>query len=150
MSNRTYYSGPDALVTDKLFVWRTTPAKGFAIRELRNVGLVRSDADRLRPFAVHVAAGALILVAATWTMLHTPAAYVLGFLAVAVPGGFVALTLRSRPRRWELRANYRGVEVVLYASPDQRVFNQVVRALRRALEDARPTAEKFRFTTTAA
>jgi hypothetical protein len=28
--------------------------------------------------------------------------------------------------------------VLLYASSDVRVFNQVVRALRRAVEDARP------------
>src|SRR4051794_23289815 len=29
MSKRTYYRGPDAVVTDRHFVWRTTPAKGF-------------------------------------------------------------------------------------------------------------------------
>jgi Family of unknown function (DUF6232) len=143
MSNRTYYSGPDAVVTDRLFVWRTTPAKGFAVRELRNVGLVRGDTDRLRPYTIHVAAGVLVLLAATWTMLDTPAAYVLGFLAVAVPGGFAAGTLRSRPRRWELRANYRGLEVVLYASSDVRVFNQVARALRRAVEDSRPATGDY-------
>jgi hypothetical protein len=144
MSNRTYYSGPDALVTDRLIVWRTTPAKGFAVRELRNVGRVRGETNGLRPYTVHVAAGALILIVATWTMVETPAAYVLGFLAVAVPGGFAAATVRSRPRRWELRANYRGQDVVLYASSDERVFNQVTRALRRAVEDARPPAGDFK------
>jgi hypothetical protein len=149
MSNRTYYSGPDALVTDRLFVWRMPPAKGFAVRELRNVGLVRGDADPLRPYTAHVAAAALVLVAATWTMLDTPAAYVLGFLAVAVPGTFTAFTMRSRPRRWEMRANYRGLEVVLYASSDVRVFNQVARALRRAVEDARPPAGEFNLATAA-
>ena len=149
MHKRTYYRGPDALVTDRLFVWHTTPAKGFAVRDLRNVGLVRGDADPLRPYTLHVAAAALVLVAATWTMLDTPAAYVLGFLAVAVPGGFTAASMRSRPRRWELRANYRGLEVVLYASSDVRVFNQVARALRRAVEDARPAPGDFHLATAA-
>jgi hypothetical protein len=149
MSNRTYYSGPDALVTDRLFVWRTTPAKGFAVRELRNVGLVRGEADRLRPYTAHVAAGALVLVAATWTLMNTPAAYVLGFLAIALPGSFAVFTMRSRPRRWELRANYRGLEVVLYASSDVRVFNQVARALRRSVEDARPPAGEYNLATAA-
>lgn len=149
MSYRTYYRGPDALVTDRLFVWRTTPSKGFAVRELRNVGLVRVDVDRLRPYTAHVAAGALVLLAATWTMLDTPAAYVLGFLAVAVPGSFTVFAMRARPRRWELRANYRGLEVVLYASSDVRVFNQVARALRRAVEDARPPAGDFNLAKTA-
>ena len=138
MHKRTYYHGPDALVTDRLFLWYSTPPKGFAVRELRNVGLVRGDADPLRPYTLHVAAATLVLAAAAWTMLDTPAAYVLGLLAVAVPAGFTAVTMRSRPRRWELRANYRGLEVVLYASSDARVFNQVARALRRAVEDSRP------------
>jgi hypothetical protein len=137
MSTRTYYRGPDAVVTDQFFVWRTTPTKSFVIRDLRNVGLVR-DMDRLRPYTAHVAGSALVLVGATWTVLGTPAAYALGFLAVALPTTFTVARLRMRPRRWELRATYRGTRVVLYASPDARVFNQVVRALRRAVEDARP------------
>jgi len=33
-----------------------------------------------------------------------------------------------------------GIPTPMYASPDQRVFNQVSRALRRAIEDARPPA----------
>jgi uncharacterized protein DUF6232 len=149
MSKRTYYRGPDALVTDRLFVWHTTPAKGFLVRELRNVGMVRDEADPLRPYTAHVAAAALVLVGATWLMLDTPAAYVLGFLAVAVPGSFTAFSMRSRPRRWELRANYRGLEVVLYASSDARVFGQVARALRRAVEDSRPATGDFHLATAA-
>ncbi|HEV8568711.1 MAG TPA: DUF6232 family protein [Actinoplanes sp.] len=138
MSTRTYYRGPDAVVTDQFFVWRTTPTKSFVIRDLRNVGLLRSPSDGLRPYTVHVAGGALVLVGAAWTALGTPAAYALGFLAVALPTTFAVARLRMRPRRWELRATYRGTRVVLYASPDARVFNQVARALRRAVEDARP------------
>jgi hypothetical protein len=138
MSTRTYYRGPDAVVTDQFLVWRTTPTKGFVIRDLRNVGLVRNEMDGLRPYTALVAGGALVLVGATWTVLGTPAAYALGFLAIALPTTFTVARLRMRPRRWELRATYRGARVVLYASPDARVFNQVARALRRAVEDARP------------
>lgn len=143
MSNRTYYRGPDAVVTDRLFVWRTTPTKGFIIRDLRNVGRVRADADHVRPYTTHVVAGTAILAAAAWTLSQTPAAYFLGLLAIALPTGFTVAAMRARPRRWELRANYRGVEVVLYASSDLRVFNQVTRALRRAVEDARPPSGDF-------
>jgi len=103
MSKRTYYRGPDAVVTDRLFVWHTTPAKGFAIQDLRNVGLVRT-----------------------------------GAVAVAVPFLLLAGFSGVRSRRWELRATYRGHDVVLYSTSDTRVFNQVARALRRAVEDARP------------
>jgi hypothetical protein len=39
---------------------------------------------------------------------------------------------------WALTAAYRGDEqVTLYTSADVRVFNQVSRALRRAMEDTR-------------
>lgn len=53
------------------------------------------------------------------------------------PGGLVRWL---RPRTFLLQATYRGTTVTLYASADQRVFNQVARALRRALEDAEPPA----------
>lgn len=141
MSTRTYYRGPDAVVTDKLFVWRTTPTKGFVVRDLRNVQLVRGTNGSLGPYAAYIAGGAAILVAAVWTMLGSLATYALGFLAVAVPAGFAVAGMRTRTRRWELRATYRGTHVVLYASSDARVFNQVVRGLRRALEDARPQSD---------
>ena len=139
MSTRTYYRGPDAVVTDKLFVWRTTPTKGFVVRDLRNVQLIRSK-DGLGPYAAPIAGGALVLAAAFWTMLGSPAVYALGALAVVGPAG-VAIGIRMRPRRWELHATYRGARVVLYISSDGRVFNQVVRALRRSVEDARPPSD---------
>jgi Family of unknown function (DUF6232) len=144
MSTRTYYRGHDAVVTDELFVWRTTPTKGFVVRDLHNVGRVCSQVDRLRPYTAHVTGAALVLVAATLTLLEAPPAYALGVLVVGVPGVFTAAaaTRRMRVRRWELHATYRGHAVVLYASHDERVFNQVTRALRRSVEDARPASPK--------
>ena len=144
MSTRTYYRGHDAVVTDELFVWRTTPTRGFVVRDLHNVGRVCRRVDRFRPYAAHVTGTAMVLVAATLTLLEAPPVYALGVLAVAVPGVLTAAaaTRRLRPRRWELHATYRGFEVVLYASHDERVFNQVTRALRRSVEDARPSSTK--------
>jgi hypothetical protein len=144
MSTRTYYRGHDAVVTDELFVWRTTPTKGFVIRDLHNVGRVCSQMDRLRPYTAHVTGTALVLMAATFTLFEAPPGYAIGVLALAVPAVFAAAaaTRRGRRRRWELHATYRGFAVVLYASHDERVFNQVTRALRRSVEDARPSSPK--------
>ena len=139
MSTRTYYRGPDAVVTDRLFVWRTTPTKGYVVRDLRNVQLIHTR-DRLGPYAAPLAGGTLVLAAALWTMFGSPAMYALGALAIVGPAG-VAIGIRMRPRRWELRATYRGARVVIYASSDARVFNQVVRALRRSVEAARPSSD---------
>jgi hypothetical protein len=138
MSTRTYYRGPDAVVTDQLFVRLTHPTKSYVVRDLRNVGLVRAQGSRLRPFTAPMVAGALLLGAASWTMVDSPARYAVGVLAVAVASAFALASLRSGRRRWELHASYRGARVMLYASSDARVFNQVARALRRAVEDARP------------
>jgi hypothetical protein len=76
-------------------------------------------------------------------MDYSPIAYALGAVAVAVPTVWAAARTRTRPRRSELQATYRGSRVVLYASSDVRVFNQVTRALRRAVEDARPPSDDY-------
>ncbi|MCA2214533.1 DUF6232 family protein [Jidongwangia harbinensis] len=137
MRTRTYYRGPDAVVTNEVFVWRTAPPKVFVIRDLRDVCIARED-NRL-PTTAHVAGGSLVLIAATGPMWNTPGLISLGLLAVAVPGTVVATACwRTRPRRRELRATYRGAEAVLYVSLNARVFNQVSRALRRSVEDNRP------------
>ncbi|GGN70278.1 hypothetical protein GCM10010112_36650 [Actinoplanes lobatus] len=136
MRTRIYYRGPDALVSDDQFVWHPHSApQVFAISDLRNVGLVQAP-SRIRPYAPALAAGALAAAVAGWTLLPDPAIYVLVFLGLAVPG--VAMLWRE-PGRWELHAQYRGTAVVLYSSADARVFNQVSRALRRAMEDTRRT-----------
>jgi hypothetical protein len=41
---------------------------------------------------------------------------------------------KLRPRAWQLRAVYRGYPVVLLESYNLQTFNQVVRAMRRAVE----------------
>jgi hypothetical protein len=139
MRTRTYYRGPDAVVTSELFVWRTSPAKTFVIRELKRVGIARCDAGSGRPHTVHAAAGPVLVIAA-WPILHTSAMVSVGaVVAVAAVVAAGAVTYRRlRPRLWELHGIYRNAEVILYASTDARVFNQVARALRRAMEDADP------------
>jgi hypothetical protein len=136
MGNRLYYRGKDAVVTDRLFVWQTTPTKGFVIHELHNVGLVHTSTARLRLAIVPVAGFILVTQLAAWTTLTVPIAAVTSVVAAAVLLLAIAVTGR-RPRRWELHATYRGKEVVLYANADPRIFNQVARALRRAVEDGR-------------
>ena len=141
MSTRTYYRGPDAVVTDAWFVWLTGPTARFAVRDLRNV--VRTRNDRFSRYSAFVAGGAMVMVAAAWTTLGTPAAYVLGALAVTVPTAAVVVSRRASTHSWQLMASYRGAEVVLYSCRDERVFNQVTRALKRSMEDARSPAGDY-------
>ncbi|WP_189080397.1 DUF6232 family protein [Mangrovihabitans endophyticus] len=140
MSARTYYRGPDAVVTDELFVWLNRPMTSFFVGDLRFVG--RSRQDRVSPYWAFVAAGAAVLVVGAWTVFGASAAYILGAAAMAAPLIAVVATRRSSPPHWELRASYHGSEVVLYASSNERVFNQVSRALCRAIE-ARPSVRGY-------
>jgi hypothetical protein len=136
MRTRTYYDAPDAMVTNDQFVWHTASGRlVFQVQHLRNVGRVQAPA-RVRPFAPALAGCTLFAAVAGWTLLADPALYVVAFLALATPA--VAATWRQ-PRHWELHAQHRGEAVVLFSSADERVFNQVSRALRRAMEDARGT-----------
>jgi hypothetical protein len=135
-----YYRGPDALITAESFVWRTAEPRIFAIRELRHVGLVQENlADRRSGTAGIAGFGMAVGAPAVWVVAGPVPGAALGLAAIITL--IVAVTARQlrTVRVWQIRATYRGVGTVLYQSPDERVFNQVTRALRRAIEDSTPT-----------
>jgi hypothetical protein len=134
---RTYYRGRDAVVTSELFVRRITSTKSYAIRDLRNVCIASDQhGGRSRPAA---AAGIAFLGLAG--ALVALAAGSVGTLILLGPATTLAvagtLLWPRRPANWELRASYRGRTISLYSSCDVTVFNQVARALRRAIEAER-------------
>jgi hypothetical protein len=134
---RIYYRGPDAIVTSELFVRCGSPPGRFAISDLHQV-CISPGADEVARPAVIVFAAAAALVAAAAVSAAGGVLVALAVLVTASAAGATAALLRRRkPRRLELRATYRGRELTLYSSSDERVFNQVSRALRRALEDHR-------------
>jgi len=136
---RTYYRGPDAVVTSEIFVGNGAPRTQFAIRELRNVCIARTEAEDFRPSAVRITGGLVIIAMAAWPLWMASPSLALALIALGVPATVVAAAFwRLRPQRWELRATYRGADVELYTSADERVFNQVSRALRRAIENVHP------------
>ena len=135
---RTYYRGPDAVVTSTVFAGRAT-ATPYAIRDLQNVRIARTEQPQ--PSAPHVAAGILAIAVAAWPLWKASPLYALALVALGMPALAAGVVMwRLRPQTWELRATYRVVEVTLYSSTHERVFNQVSRALRRAIEDAHPPA----------
>jgi hypothetical protein len=136
---RVYYRGPDALVTSELFVRRSSPAERFAIRELRDVCITRGGVTGagLGTGIILLAAAALVAAA----IMARSGAFLVSIALLAgviMAGGLIIPLWWRRPRRRQLQATYRGRKIDLYASADERVFNQVSRALRRALEDAEP------------
>lgn len=141
---RTYYQGPDAIVTDEHFIWRSSANRLFAVEELRNVGLVRGGTADFRPIAaLAVAASLAIATAAAWQAFGAAVGYSMAALAVTVTALVLASAHQRAARIWHLQATYRGVETTVYSSADVRVFNQVTRALRRSIEDSRQVRPSY-------
>jgi hypothetical protein len=133
---RTYYDGPDALVTENHFIWRTDPLRAFIIGDLRDVRLVQRDVGSPRVIILMAAAAAAALIIAPgWLLLHTMTGRLV-LVGAAVAAVSLATLGRRSVHQWELRAAYQSREVVLYTTLEIRTFNQVTRALRRAIESA--------------
>ncbi|MEV4703644.1 DUF6232 family protein [Actinoplanes sp. NPDC049316] len=135
---RLYYRGPDATVTGDYFVHHAPGgAKSYSVGELRNVGISRAQAGS-SPFPYAIS-GVAVLAGAALSMGAIPVLYALVGLAgsAAAAGTLAVRARRARPRPWILQADYRGATVHLYESADDRVFQQVARGLRRAIEDGR-------------
>ena len=145
---RTYYRGPDALLTDEHFVWRTpTSTRIFAVGELRDVGLVRGEGIAATPGAMIVSAiGLVTLTVASWSLVGPAVGYAAAALAVVIAMIVVTSGRRRAARTWRLQATYRGLSVTLYSSADLQRFNQVARALRRAIEVSRQDGPVGRLT----
>lgn len=133
---RIYFDGPDALVTEQHFVWRTEPLRAFLVSELRNVRLVQRDVGSPRAIlAVASVAAAALIVAPGWLLLHNMTGRLI-LVGAAVAAVTLATLRRRSVHQWELRATYHAHDVTLYATLELRTFNQVTRALRRAVESA--------------
>jgi hypothetical protein len=131
---RTFYDGPDALVTENHFIWRTDPQRGFIIGDLRDVRLVQRDVGSPRVIiALAAVAAAALIVAPGWLLLDTMVGRLV-LLGAAVAAVSLATVGRRSVHQWELRAVYQSREVVLYSTLEIRTFNQVTRALRRSVE----------------
>jgi hypothetical protein len=142
---RTYYSGPDALVNDERFVWHTETPRVFFVRDLHDVVVVRRiRSDRGPDVAMLVSAVFATLAVMSWLVVGVVVGAAVGFGAITVATVAVA-TRRHRPTHfWQLRATYLGAEVVVFEAVEERVFNQVKRALRRSLEVNRPAVPGVR------
>jgi hypothetical protein len=131
---RTYYDGPDALITENHFIWRTDPVRAFIIGDLRDVRLVQRDVGSPRVIIMLAAvAAAAMIVAPGWLLVHTMVGRLVLVGAAAAAVSLATLGRRS-VHQWELRAAYQSREVVLYTTLEIRTFNQVTRALRRSVE----------------
>jgi hypothetical protein len=134
---RIYYRGPDAMVTSELFVRGVTTPASYAICDLRQVGISSTAGSGPARTPIVVAVGLTGLAASAIVLFTGALILTVPLLVVTLIAATVAVLWPRRPGRWELQATYQGRAVILYATSDVTTFNQVARALRRALEDDR-------------
>ena len=128
-----FYRSPRVLITEDVFEVACTAWCRYAIRDLRDVHIVRQDpgkpiGDRLLGLSALVA-GLLVVPVIGGSSAE------LVVLTLVVLAAAVAVTVRrSPPVTWRLMATHRGRRMVLFTSVDQGEFEQVCRALQRGLD----------------
>jgi hypothetical protein len=125
------YRGPRGLVTSDVITTVHTGWSRVPVKDLKAIHIVRTRPDDSRRF---LGLSALLIVLLTIPIVGRPAVVL---SAVVLTGTAVALALakwRDRTIPWELVADRCGVRTILFTSTDQREFDQLCRALRRAVE----------------
>jgi hypothetical protein len=132
----TYYPGPDIVVTS---VYIDTWAARYRIRDLNVEGPRYFYAYPARAVALYCGAIELLLAIGVAALYGSAEALLCPAGAVAAIGlaGAIWIDDRRNPRRMDLVAWHEGRRIVLFTSNDQRVFEQVRRAVIRAVETNR-------------
>jgi hypothetical protein len=134
-NGRTYYPGPGIVVTS---VYIESWEARYRIRDLLIEDPRYFYAYPARAVALYCGMVELLLAAVVAGGYGSAEAFLLLGAAGAVAGtglaGAIWMDDRRNPRQMELAAWHEGRRIVLFTSHDQRVFEQVRRAVVRALE----------------
>jgi hypothetical protein len=126
-----YYRQHGTVVTDRQFV-----SDGYRYEIADLAGLVQARGS-LHPGAMVgmvIAFGEAVVLFMLAGTLRTPLAWLLAAFALLIPCVASLVCARRWPPRHELRAHYRGQEVTIFTTRDEREFGQVGRAMVRATE----------------
>jgi hypothetical protein len=129
------YRGPRGLVTHDVIATTETAWRPVPFATLSAVHIVRTDPEgrALAPRALGVSA--LVIAVATIPLVGVSSLVVAVLLAIAVVCDVLAA--RARRATWDLLAYRAGNPAILFSSTDQREFDQLSRAVQRALERRR-------------
>ncbi|GIF00344.1 DUF6232 family protein [Paractinoplanes rishiriensis] len=132
-----YYPGPGIVVTG---TYIETDDSIYRVRDLVVEDPAYFYAHTARAVALYCGTLELLLAAGV-AALYGSASWLLGAAGVLAATGLIAaiwIDYCRNPRHMELTALHRGRRVVLFTSDNRRVFEQVRRAVVRALEAKRP------------
>jgi hypothetical protein len=126
-----YYRGPEVAVTNQYLI--TTHVR-YELAELAELGVARGPVHPAVLISTVIAIAQTPIVIPVVAMVMSPLTILFATILLVVPCVVAIVSARRWPPRMELQANYRGRELVLFSSHDEREFGQVSRALRRAVE----------------
>jgi hypothetical protein len=129
-----FYRGPRALITHKVIEVPYVARRSFLIRELSSVHIVHTaPTGRLSQHRL-LSAAALASMFLTVPVAGQASGVLAGLIVVASMICAGACLRIKEVVRYDLVAIQRGRLVVVFSSSDLREFEQVCRAVRRALE----------------
>ncbi|GAA0896753.1 hypothetical protein GCM10009557_70980 [Virgisporangium ochraceum] len=126
-----YYRGADVAVTNQFL---HTARDRYALSELADLGISRGPVHPAVLISSVIAIAQTPIVIPVVAIVRSPMAFLLAAVLLVVPCVVAIVSARRWPPRLDLQARYRGRDLVLFSSHDEREFGQVSRALRRAVE----------------
>jgi hypothetical protein len=131
-----FYRSRELVISHEEFTALFSPER-YALTDLHGIHVIRGHPDARHHMATATVAGVLALAVAAGPLMDSPAAWVVTALALLCSVGVGGVSLFARRPRWQLCANYQGVDVCIYSTTDALTFGQVRRGLIRALEASR-------------
>jgi Family of unknown function (DUF6232) len=128
-----FYRGQRALITHQVFETIIIGRVRYAIDELADVHIVRADPERDLGNRV-LGLSALVAIFLVVPIVGPVSKVATGLVIVALLIGSALSVRRRAPVHWQLVAAYDGRPVTLFESDDRTEFEQICRALQRALE----------------
>jgi hypothetical protein len=130
-SETVYHPGPRILVTDRRI---ETAGRRFPVRELAEIQRIQKDAHPARTVALVCSGVGLLLAVPLAALYGAVSVLAVGFVIALGLGGAILVDNRGNPRWMVLVAHYRGQPVTLFSSRNRQEFEQVRRAVLRAVE----------------
>jgi hypothetical protein len=128
------YRGPHGLVTSDIIATVHMGWSRLLVRDLKAIHIVRTRPDGSRRL---LGLSALLVVLLTVPLAGWPAVVLAVVVLIATLVDLAVTRRRERRIPWTLVADHSGVRTILFTSTDHREFDQLCRALQRAVERRR-------------
>jgi hypothetical protein len=126
-----YYHRNGVVVTNR---YLTSGPYRYEIAELADLRQARGSTHPGVVVGLVIAVAEAVFVAPFVGIFHAPVAWLAAVVALAIPCLVGFFCARRWPAQYELLADHRGRQIVVFTTRDEREFGQVARSVRRAVE----------------